>query len=160
MIRPANPDDAAEIAAIYNKYVTETTISFETEPVSVSEMRDRIVAISSGFPYLVCERGGHIAGYSYAHLWKERAAYAHTFETTIYVASECQCQGIGTELMRALIAACQKQGARALIACITDGNKPSVAMHAMLGFKQVSQFEKVGIKFGRELGVTDMELLL
>lgn len=160
MIRQANPDDAAEIAAIYNKYVTETTISFETEPVSVSEMRDRILAISSSFPYLVCERGGHIVGYSYAHLWKERAAYARTLETTIYVASDCRGQGIGSTLMRTLIETCRKQGARALIACITDENKSSVAMHARLGFKQVSQFEKVGIKFGRELGVTDMELLL
>lgn len=160
MIRSVKPDDAAEIAAIYNKYVTETTISFETEPVLASEMRERIAAISSRFPYFVCEHDGQVVGYCYAHLWKERAAYAHTFETTIYVASDCRGQSIGTKLMRHLIDACRKQGARVLIACITDGNKPSVAMHAKLGFKQVSQFEKVGMKFGQELGVTDMELLL
>ena len=35
-----------------------------------------------------------------------------------------------------------------------------MATHAKLGFKQVSQFENVGMKFGLELGVIGMELLL
>ena len=37
-IRPATPDDAAAICAIYNTYVATTTISFEEAPVSALEM--------------------------------------------------------------------------------------------------------------------------
>ena len=41
-IRPASPDDAAAIAAIYNHYVRTTIITFETEPVADVEMAQRI----------------------------------------------------------------------------------------------------------------------
>lgn len=160
MIREVNLSDAAAIAAIYNEYVAKTTISFETEPVTVAEMERRIAAISSHHPYMVWDEGGRVAGYCYAHLWKERAAYSHTLETTIYVASNCRGRGIGTRLMRALIDECRKAGARALVACITGGNEASIGLHSRLGFKQVSHFECVGSKFGKELGVVDMELLL
>ncbi len=159
MIRTVNTGDAAAIAAIYNVYVA-TTISFETEPVTVAEMERRIAAISSRHPYLVWDEGGKVEGYCYAHLWKERAAYSRTLETTIYVASDCRGHGIGAKLMRALIGECRKAGARALVACITEGNEASVELHRRLGFKQVSHFERVGSKLGKELGVTDMELLL
>lgn len=160
MIRKVNLSDAAAIAAIYNEYVAKTTISFETEPVTVAEMERRIAAISSRHPYMVWDEDGRVAGYCYAHLWKERAAYSHTLETTIYVASDCRGRGIGSLLMRALIDECRKAGARALVACITEGNEASIGLHSSLGFKQVSHFERVGLKFGKELGVTDMELLL
>ena len=34
----------------------------------------------------------------YAHLWKERAAYRHTLETTVYLAPGYEGKGIGREL--------------------------------------------------------------
>jgi len=52
------------------------------------------------------------------------------------------------------------EGYHALIACITEGNDASNSLHLGLGFKQVSHFEKVGMKFGRWLDVLDFELLL
>ena len=43
---------------------------------------------------------------------------------------------------------------------LTGGNEASIALHQSLGFKQVSRFEKVGLKFGRQLDVVDFELEL
>lgn len=62
--------------------------------------------------------------------------------------------------MKALIEACAKQGYHTLIACITEGNGESIALHEKLGFKQASHFHEVGCKFGRWLGVVDYELTL
>ena len=160
MIRRVLPSDAGDIASIYNKYVENSVASFETEAVSVDEMYRRIVETSRDFPYLVWEQDGEIAGYCYAHPWKERAAYRMTLETTIYLAPKYKHKGIGYQLMASLIDDCRMLGYRALIACITGGNEESMALHKRLGFRQVSCFEKVGIKFGRELDVVDMELLL
>lgn len=160
MIRAVKSSDAEAIANIYNPCIAHTTITFETEAVSVEEMRHRIETISASFPYYVYEEDGQILGYCYAHLWKERAAYAHTLETTVYLASEAQGKGIGTLLMRHLIRECKMRGFHALIACITEGNAPSIRMHQKLGFKPVSHFEQVGNKFGKWLGVDDMELIL
>ena len=106
-------------------------------------MYRRIADISSRFPYLVFEEGGQVIGYAYAHLWQERAAYCHTWETTVYVSSSSARQGIGRQLMSRLIEECRKSGCYVLIACITHGNEASYALHRKLGFEQVAFFEKV-----------------
>ena len=160
MIREVRPDDAAQIAGIYNRYILETTISFETQPLSAEDMRKRIEEISSYFPYLVAENNGKLIGYCYAHPWKERAAYCKTLETTIYLASEAKGKGLGTRLMDRLIDECRNRGYHVLIACITAENEESCRFHERLGFKKVSHFEQVGQKFGRWLDVADYELML
>lgn len=159
-IRIVTPQDAAQIAAIYNEYVLHTDISFETEPLSADEMRGRIESISANFPYYVYEEDGRVLGYCYAHPWKERAAYSHTLETTIYLSIDAQGHGIGRALMNHLIEACRRAGFHALVACITGGNERSIALHRRLGFHQVSHFPQVGRKFGRWLDVVDLQMML
>lgn len=160
MIRPVTLDDAAAITKIYNYYIVYTSISFETEPLEVPEMRKRIHEIATGHPYLVYEEEGEIVGYCYAHPWKERAAYRHTMETTIYLNPHYQSRGIGTSLMKALIDLCRDSGCHALVACITGSNKASREFHAKLGFQEVSHFKEVGKKLGAWHDVVDYELLL
>ena len=159
-IREVRPDDAPAIAHIYNRYVLETTVSFEFEPLSVEEMRQRIEDIASTHPYFVYESDGNVCGYCCAHQWRERKGYRHTMETTLYVADGYHHKGIGSLLLARLIEACRAKGYRALIACITGENETSIAIHSKFGFKQVSLFRQVGRKFGRWLDVVDMELLL
>lgn len=159
-IREVTMADAAAITAIYNKYITESVVTFETAALSEEEMRKRISELSARGPYYVYEEAGRVEGYCYAHLWKEREAYLHTYETTIYLAQGMQRKGIGTQLLTCLIAECRKRGVHALIACLTEGNAASAALHQKLGFRQVSQFSEVGYKQGRWLGVTDYELRL
>ena len=160
MIRPVTTTDAREIVDIYNEYILSTTISFETEPLTVEHMQCRIKEISSHCPYIVWEDDGGIAGYCYAHPWKERAAYHLTLETTVYLSPQYFRKGIGTQLMQRLIEECRKMGFKVLIACITADNKASIEMHRQLGFKQVSYFEQVGKKFDKMLDVVDMQLNL
>lgn len=160
MIRRVKPQDAKAITDIYNEYVLHSVATFDTEPVREEEMRARITEISSRFPYFVYEEDKEIAGYCYAHTWKERSAYRYTLETTVYLSSGYTGKGIGTLLMQKLIEACREKGYRALIACITEGNEASNMLHERLGFKQVSRFKKVGLKFDRWLDVIDYELLL
>ena len=159
MVRKVNPDaDAQPITDIYNEYILNTTVSFETQPLTTGQMRQRIASISAKYPYLVYEHDGAVVGYAYVHLWKERAAYCHTAETTIYLSSVCKHHGIGKSLMSRLIEECRKRGFRMLIACITAENKESIAFHSSLGFAEASHFHNVGEKFGRWLDVVDMEM--
>ena len=160
MIRKVDLEDAEAITAIYNEYVINSTATFETEPVAVEDMRERITQISANFPYFVYEIDNEVVGYCYAHLWKERAAYRYTLETTVYLSTKHIGKGIGRLLMQRLIEKCRESGYHALIACITKGNETSYALHAKLGFKQVAGYEQVGRKFNRWLGVVDYELLL
>ena len=161
-IRPVRPSDAEAIADIYAHYVRHTCISFETVPPTADEMRQRIRHIADGHPYFVAEtEEQRIVGYCYAHPWKDRAAYARTFETTIYLAIDAHRQGIGSALMQKLITACRTDTeAHVLVACITQGNEPSERLHESLGFRLASRFHEVGRKFGRWLDVVDYEMVL
>ncbi len=160
MIRKVNATDAQAIAHIYNHYVLNTTISFETQAVTTAHMLHRITSISAQYHYLVYEHEGRVVGYCYAHLWKERVAYSQTLETTIYLHPDYCHRGIGKRLMQQLIEQCRAQGFHALIACITGGNEGSIALHQSLGFEQRSCFKEVGHKFGAWLDVVDLELIL
>ncbi len=161
VLRDARQEDMPVLTRIYNKYVTETTVSFETEPLTMEEMdRRRQAIVRQHYPYFVAEQDGAVVGYACAHPWKERAAYCHTLETTVYVEDTHRHRGIGPLLVERLIADCRKTDARALIACITAENEASLHLHERMGFRQVSLFREVGRKFGRWLDVIDMELLL
>lgn len=160
MIRRVKLQDAKAITTIYNEYVEHSVATFDTEPLREEDMRSRVAEIAARFPYFVYEEDGRVTGYCYAHLWKERDAYKHTLETTVYMAPGYLGKGIGKMLMQRLIEECKREGYHALIACITEGNAASDSLHLGLGFKQVSHFEKVGLKFGRWLDVVDYELLL
>lgn len=160
MIRKITLADVEAITEIYNGYVRESDATFETVPLNVTEMKSRVEDISNDFPYFVDMEGDELAGYCYAHPWKARAAYQYTLETTVYLSPNYFRRGIGRKLMETLIEECRSRGFHSLIACITSGNEASNALHESLGFKQVSDFKEVGMKFGRWLGVVDYELIL
>lgn len=160
-IRKYRTDDAGQITEIYNHYIAHTTITFETEPLTVAEMSSRLDSIAAEYPLLVAEDDGHIAGYAYAHRWKQSMAYRPTAETTLYVDTRCQGNGTGTALLRRLIEECRRDNTlHALIACITADNDISRRLHEREGFRQVSEFKAVGLKFGRQLDVVDYELIV
>ena len=160
LYRKLKSSDIPQITELYNCIVNGVE-SFETEPLTGEQMRRRAEAIAAEYPYYVAEdEGGRVAGYCYAHPWKERAAYSHTLETTIYLDPAFKRSGTGTALMRLLIADCRRLGCKALIACITGDNAASIAFHRKLGFEQASLFRSVGYKHGRWLDVVDMEMIL
>lgn len=160
MIRKVLPADIGTITAIYNYYIKNTCITFETEPVTEEEMTKRMEAISSHYPYLVMEEEGQLIGYCYAHAWKEKKAYERTAEVTIYLHPDFHKKGYGKKLLTALIDACRNHGLHVLIACITVPNVPSVHLHEAFGFCQVSRFNEVGKKFGQWLDIYDFQLIL
>ncbi len=161
MITNVSKTDADKITAIYNYYVRTSVVTFDTEEWSVEKMTRRIETLSEKYPYIVFRMpDGNIAGYCYAHPWKEKDAYNRTLETTVYVSPEHKGKGIGLKLMNELINICRERKFMTLIACITEGNTSSFNLHEKLGFERVSHFKKVGMKFDKYLDVIDYELIL
>ena len=160
MIRPATSADAAAIAAIYNHYVTGTTITFEEEAVSVAEMAARIGNVTAQFPWYVWERDGEVAGYAYATPWRVRSAYRFSVETTVYVAPGHARQGIGLQLYASLIETLRGKGIQVALGGIAQPNPASVALHERLGFEKVAHFKRVGRKFEQWIDVGYWELQL
>ena len=161
LIRDAIPTDAPAIAAIYGHHVRTTCFTFEEDAPSADDMAVRLDAIQrAGLPWLVAERDGAVVGYAYAGLFHTRSAYRFTVENAVYVAEAHLGQGIGTALMRALIAACTKAGCRQMVARLGGSNPASIALHARLGFRTVGVLTDVGFKHARWLDATLMQLAL
>ncbi|WP_046861801.1 GNAT family N-acetyltransferase [Microvirga massiliensis] len=152
-IRPSRDDDLPAVTAIYADAVLHGTASFKLTPPSEDEMtRRRAVLLDSGYPFLVAECDGAVAGYAYAGAYRSRPAYRSTVEDSIYVAREARRQGVGAALLPALIAACEQLDFRTMIAVIGDSNSAgSIGLHRRCGFREVGILEGVGYKHGRWL---------
>ena len=151
-VRPARPDDAAAIAAIYAPHVTDGVVSFELVAPDAAEMARRMTA-SPLHPWLVGDEDGHVLAYAYAAPFATRDAYRWAVETTIYVADGAQGRGVGRHLYQALLATLTAQGFTQALARIALPNPASVGFHEALGFRAVGVEQAVGWKAGRWIDV-------
>ncbi|WP_062465346.1 GNAT family N-acetyltransferase [Demequina soli] len=168
MIRDANPAaDAARLADIYNHYVAVDTATFETDPVSADEMWARMERLQGrGLPYLVAERDGVVVGYAYAGPYRDRAAYRHTLEATVYLDASVRRGGVGTELYTALLArlrgleGSEHAPVRSVLGVIALPHPGSVALHERFGFTHVGTIREAGYKLDRWIDVGIWQLTL
>ena len=147
-IRLAGAGDADAVRAVYAPVVRETAISFETDPPTAGEMRERIRTTLETRPWLVAERGDGIAGYAYAGPHRKRAAYRWCVDVSVYVHENHRGRGVGRGLYESLLAVLRRQGFHNAYAGITLPNPASVGLHESLGFEQVGVYEDVGFKRG------------
>ncbi len=161
IIRNAQPADAPELVRIYNHYIDNTCITFETEAIDADEMAQRIRDTQGiPLPWLVAADDERILGYAYASKWKGRCAYRFSVESTIYLDSSETGRGLGRELYAALIEAIRAHSMRSVIGGIALPNEASIRLHESLGFRKVGQFERVGFKQDRWVDVGYWQLQL
>lgn len=161
LIRLAAEEDAAGVLAIYAPVVRETAISFELEPPSLEEMRERIRSLQTRLVWLVCSDGPSIWGYAYADCFRSRAAYQWSAEVTVYVSPSRQRRGVARALYTSLLAALRLLGYRNAFAGIAQPNPASVALHETLRFRPAGLFRAAGFKLGRwhDVGWWQLDLL-
>lgn len=150
-IRDAGESDMAVVHAIYAYHVLHSLATFEEVPPSLEELlRRRASVVSAHLPYLIAEIDGGIVGYSYATAYRPRPAYRHTIEDSVYVANGHGASGIGSALLRQLVARCESGPWRQMVAVIGDSdNAGSIALHRRMGFAPAGTLKSVGFKFGR-----------
>jgi phosphinothricin acetyltransferase len=161
MIRDAAPADGAAVAAIYNHYIERTVITFEVDALGDDDMRARIAKVqSAGYPWLVWAEAGEVRGYAYASQFRDRAAYEHSAEATVYLAPGATRRGIGSALYGELVSRLRASGTHLVVGGIALPNEASVALHESLGFTRVGTFSEIGRKFDRWIDVGFWQLRL
>ena len=158
LVRPATASDMVHVTAIYARFVSTSTATFEIVAPDESEiLRRRQAVLDLELPYLIAELEGYIVGYCYASQFRPREGYRYTVEDSIYVRPDCVGHGVGRMLLTQLIAECQDRGYHSMVACICGVNVPSVALHASHGFQQVGLLPEAGYKFGEWLRLMIMQ---
>lgn len=147
-IRLATEDDAGAISGVYAPYVEDTVITFETEPPSADDVRERMRDKRPDYPWLVCELDSAVVGYAYAGPVRERDAYRWSVESSLYVDADAHGRGVGTGLYESLLAVLERQGYVTVYGVVTLPNPASAALHESFGFEREGTFEKMGYKHG------------
>jgi len=151
MIRRAETEDAAALAEIYNQYVRETPITFDTEEKSVADRAAWLAHFSAAGRYqcFVAVADHQVIGWASSHRFRDRAAYDTTVETSIYLTPDRRGQGLGRRLYDTLFDALQGQDIHRAYGGVTQPNDASNRLHAATGFRQVGLLVEIGRKFGR-----------
>lgn len=145
-VRGASERDGEACAAIYAPYVTDTAITFESEPPSPAEMAERIAAAVRTHAWVVLERGGRVVGYAYGGPFNWRAAYRFSCEVSVYLEPGRRRTGGGRILYEALFARLAERGFRTVVAGMTLPNEASAGLHSAMGFEPVGTFCRIGWK--------------
>lgn len=162
IVRPCFEQDIDQVRLIYSHHVLTGTGTFEIEPPGLEEMHARWSAVvTASWPWLVASPTRdltRVMGFAYASQFRPRAAYAKTFEDSVYVAPSGMNQGIGKMLLAEMLTMLRDDGVREVVAMIGDSaNSASIALHARAGFKHGGVLKEVGNKFGRWLDVVVMQ---
>jgi L-amino acid N-acyltransferase YncA len=165
IVRPCFQQDLELVQLIYAHHVLSGTGSFELVAPDLQEMTERWSHIvSKGWPYVVASPASDLSrvmGFAYATQYRDRAAYARTFEVSVYAAPTTLRQGAGALMLSEVLTALRADGVREALAFIGDSyNAASIGLHRKLGFKHVGTLTNVGEKFGRLLDVVIMQRTL
>ena len=145
MIRPARPEDAAAIAAIWNHVIRDTTQTFTTATKDPGALAVQIV----DQPCFVADAAGRVAGFVIYGQFRSGPGYAHTMEHSIHVARDARGAGLGRALMAAAEDHARGKGIHSMIAGVAGENTGGAAFHAALGYRDIARLPQVGWKFGR-----------
>jgi len=160
-IRAARENDLPQILDIYNEAILNTTAVYDYTAHTLP-MRQAWFAAkqADGFPVLVAELEGQVAGFASLGTFRHWDAYRYTAENSLYVASSYRGQGVGQLLLTHLLATAQAMNLHAIVAGIDADNQVSLHLHRKHGFQEVAHFRQVGYKFDRWLDLKFMQLIL
>ncbi|MEG3627263.1 GNAT family N-acetyltransferase [Streptomyces poriticola] len=156
-VRPGVEGDLQALTDLYNHYVNETPVTFDTEAFTEEERRPWLLSHPEDGPYRLMVAtdastgpdSQEILGYATSSPHRARPAYATSVETTVYVAPGSGGRGVGTLLYRALFEALAGEDLHRAYAGVAQPNEASVRLHERFGFRHVGTYREVGRKFGR-----------
>jgi L-amino acid N-acyltransferase YncA len=161
MINAATRGDLAEILAIYNEVIRNSTAVY-TE-VELTQERGEAwfdAKILGGFPLIVARDSSGVTGFGSFGDFRAWPCYRHSVEHSVHVRHDRRGQGVGRKLVIELMNLAAAMRKHVMIAGIDADNAASIKLHQNLGFSTVGHFHEVGFKFGRWLDLVFLECRL
>jgi phosphinothricin acetyltransferase len=140
MVRDLRRDDWPEVARIFREGIETGNATFETEVPSWEEWdathlpEHRFVAV----------RDGGVVGWTALLPISSRECYAGVAEVSTYVTAEARGEGIGAELLTAVIDSSERGGVWTLQTGVFPENEVSLRLLRRFGFRVVGTRERIG----------------
>ncbi|MCE0457699.1 GNAT family N-acetyltransferase [Curtobacterium flaccumfaciens pv. flaccumfaciens] len=161
IVRDCEPRDLDVVHALHVDAVLHSTAIWQEVPHPRSYFDGWLAERQAdGYPVIVAEVDGQVAGYATYSQWRPHQGYRLTVEHSVYVVETFRGRGIATTLMAELVARATAEGRHVMMAGICSTNTGSIALHERLGFTTVAVVPEVGRKFDRWLDLTMMRLPL
>ncbi|MEU8677001.1 N-acetyltransferase family protein [Streptomyces sp. NPDC048560] len=153
-VRPGSEEDVVALTDIYNHYVRETALTFDTVPFTPEQRLPWLRSHPEDGPHrlLVAQDTGNasrVLGYATSSPFRPKAAYGTSVEVSVYCAPDTRGRGLGTLLYKALFEALADEDVHRAYAGIAQPNEPSARLHDTFGFRHIGTYSEVGRKFGR-----------
>jgi phosphinothricin acetyltransferase len=160
-IRSAAEDDLADILRVYNQAIEKTTAVFEYRPHTLEMRREWFKAKQAvSLPVLVAVESEAVLGFASYGPFRAWPAYKYSVELSVYVDEAARGRGIGSALVRGILATARERDLHVVMAGITSDNAVSLRLHEKLGFVEVAHIREVGYKFGRWLDLKLLQIVL
>lgn len=116
--------------------------------------------MDAGYPILVSEQAGKVAGFATFGPFRDWPAYKYSIEHSIYVDKGYRKKGIASSLMNEIIAIAREREYKMMVAGIDAENEKSIVMHEKFGFVHAGTIKNIGFKFNqwRDLAFYQLEL--
>jgi phosphinothricin acetyltransferase len=157
--RYAEHIDIPDITSIYNHYIRHTTATFDLEPVTIENRQEWFDYHNpeSRYKLITAILDTTVIGYACTSLFREKAAYATSVESSIYMHPDYTGRGTGFNLYAKLFPLLEETDIHRVYACITIPNPASVSLHTKFQFNKVGLFSEAGFKFGTYRDIQWME---
>jgi len=160
-IRSAAENDLGDILRVYNQAIEKTTAVFEYRPHTLEMRREWFKAKqAASLPVLVAVESGAVLGFASYGPFRAWPAYKYSVELSVYVDESARGRGIGSDLVRGVLATARERDLHVVMAGITADNAVSLRLHEKLGFVEVAHIREVGYKFGRWLDLKLLQIVL
>lgn len=162
LVQCTHAKHAQAILDIFNEAIQTSTALYDYQPRPLASMEVWFGNKNTGnFPVIGIEdNAGTLLAFGSYGTFRAWPAYKYSVEHSVYVHKDHRGQGLGLQVMRALIEAASQRDVHAMIGGIDASNGGSIALHKRLGFKHVGTLPQVGFKFGRWLDLAFYQLLL
>ena len=144
-IEPMTERHAAAVLAIYQAGIDEGDATFETRAPAWPEF----TAARLPEHRFVASNGAGVLGWVAVSPVSGRCVYAGVVEHSVYVHPDARGQGVGRQLLTALISSTEAAGIWTIQSGIFPENTASVALHHAVGFRTVGIRERLGQHHGR-----------
>jgi L-amino acid N-acyltransferase YncA len=140
VMRGLRPEDWPEVTRIFEEGIRTGNSTFETK-VPSWEAWD---AAHLPEHRLVAERDGRVVGWIALVPASPRECYAGVAEVSVYIAEKARGQGVGSQLLAALIETSERGGLWTLQTGVFPENEPSLGPLQRFGFRPLGTQERIG----------------